>query len=67
MILQRQPRDEKVRLLLVKDAIAQRYGWTFTQIEQLDVETFLAIQGIMNAEARYMKRKELEMKMGSKI
>jgi hypothetical protein len=66
MILQREPRDWKVKFWMTRDAIAQRYGWTFPEIEKLDIESFLVIQAIMSAEARYMKRKELEMRMRMK-
>jgi hypothetical protein len=66
MILERAPSDPVASFWVAKDAIAQRYGWTFDHVENLDVETIAMIQAIMSAENRYQKRKQLESKISAK-
>jgi hypothetical protein len=66
MILQKNPSDPLASLWLLRDSIAARYGWTFHYIDSLDMEAIAGIQAILAAEARYQKRKELEMRMRMK-
>lgn len=67
MVLQVAPKDPVAHMWFMKDAIAQRYGWSFDQIDSLTIEEYVVIQGIISAESRYMKRKELEAKLNSRV
>lgn len=52
---------------LIIDTYSQRYGWAFVkdllEIDEIDVETFAAIQGIMNGESKKSRMDNLRAKL----
>jgi len=65
MLLYQQPmkvEDPTLSILLKKEAIAKRYGWTFEEVDKLDALELAVIEGVIAGENRYQKFEEAKMK-----
>ena len=54
--------DSEIMYYMMRDRIAQKYGWRLEYIDNLGVKDMAVIEAIMSGEGRYARFKRVQLK-----